>query len=72
MVHLNVHSYYSLLRGVASVEALVESAVGLGLDTLALTDTNATYGAVAFQKAMQSAGIRPIFGARKENPVRCH
>ncbi len=68
MVHLNCHSYYSLLRGVPSVEALVETAGRLKFDALALTDTNATYGAVAFQKAAQSASIRPIFGAEIDDP----
>ncbi len=68
MVHLNCHSHYSLLRGTASVPALVESAVRLNFDTLALTDTNATYGAVAFQKAAQSNGLRPIFGAEIDDP----
>ncbi len=68
MIHLNVHSYYSLLRGVPGVDALVEAAARLKFDTLALTDTNATYGAVAFQKAAQAAGIRPIFGAEIDDP----
>lgn len=65
---LNCHSHYSLLAGVSSVDALVAGAVRAGLDTLALTDTNATYGAVAFQKAAQSAGIRPVFGTEIDDP----
>jgi DNA-directed DNA polymerase III PolC len=65
-IPLNCHSSYSLLRGTASVEALVEKA--MRFPALALTDTNATYGAVAFQKSALSHGIRPIFGAEVDDP----
>lgn len=65
-IPLNCHSFYSLLRGTASVESLVEKA--LEFPALALTDTNATYGAVDFQKAALSHGIRPIFGAEVDDP----
>ena len=34
-----------------------------GFRTLACTDTNGVYGAVEFQQAAESAGIRPILGA---------
>jgi error-prone DNA polymerase len=67
-IPLNCHSFYSLLYGTASVETLVQKAVEMGFPTLALTDTNATYGAVAFQRATQAAGIRPIFGAEVDDP----
>lgn len=40
----------------------------MGFPALALTDTNATYGAVAFQRAAQAMGIRPIFGAEVDDP----
>ena len=35
---------------------------------LALTDTNATYGVVNFQRTALSHGIRPIFGAEVDDP----
>jgi DNA-directed DNA polymerase III PolC len=60
--HLHVHSHYSLLRGTASVEALAARAAADGLSHLALTDTNALYGAVAFARACHAAGVRPIVG----------
>ncbi|MFQ5481582.1 MAG: DNA polymerase III subunit alpha [Nitrospinaceae bacterium] len=66
---LNCHSFYSMLRGVPSVEALAEAAAAMGFSALALTDTNATYGAVAFQRAAQAAGLRPIFGAEVDDPA---
>jgi len=60
--HLSVHSHYTLLGGTASVDALVERAVADGLSCLALTDTNALYGAVAFDRVCHRAQIRPITG----------
>ncbi len=60
--HLEVHSKYSLLAGTATVGALARRAAAEGLASLALTDTNALYGAVAFARACQEEGIRPITG----------
>jgi DNA polymerase-3 subunit alpha len=60
--HLHVHSSYSLLGATASVEDLVNQAVLQGFKELALTDTNALYGAVAFSKTCKKAGIQPIIG----------
>jgi DNA-directed DNA polymerase III PolC len=60
--HLHVHSYYTLLGATPSPEALARRAADEGLTHLALTDTNALYGAVAFDRACRAAGIRPILG----------
>ncbi len=60
--HLHVHSSYSLLGGTANVEDLVNQAVLQGFKHLALTDTNALYGAVVFSKTCQKVGIQPIIG----------
>ena len=60
--HLQVHSHYSLLGGTASIDSLVARAAGDGLSHLALTDTHALYGAVAFTRAGRAAGIQPIVG----------
>ena len=62
-VHLHVHSYYSLLDGASTVDALVAQAVSLGMPALALTDHDALYGAVPFVEAARGAGIQPILGA---------
>ncbi len=62
-VHLHTHSYYSLLDGSASPEALINRCLQLRFDTLALTDHNALYGAVEFYKLAKEAGIKPIIGA---------
>ncbi len=60
--HLQVHSHFTLLGGTASVADLAERAATEGMTHLALTDTNALYGAVAFNRACRAAGIRPILG----------
>ncbi len=61
-VHLNIHSWYSLLGATASVDALAACAAQDGMTHLALTDTNVLYGAVAFQRACLAAGVQPIIG----------
>ncbi|MBQ8062579.1 MAG: PHP domain-containing protein [Clostridia bacterium] len=60
--HLHVHSEYSLLDGACRVPELVARAKELGQDTLALTDHGVMYGAVAFYKTCQKAGIKPVLG----------
>jgi error-prone DNA polymerase len=59
---LHTHSYYSLLRGASSPEALIEQAARFSMPAMALTDNDALYGAVAFSQAAAAAGIKPIFG----------
>ena len=60
--HLHVHSEYSLLDGACRVRDLPQRAKDLGMDSLALTDHGVMYGAVAFYKACQKAGVKPILG----------
>lgn len=60
--HLRVHSHYTLLGATATVDQLVARAVADKLPALALTDTCALYGAVAFSQACRAAGIQPILG----------
>ncbi|MBN2415587.1 DNA polymerase III subunit alpha [bacterium] len=61
--HLHVHSSYSLMRGTASLETLCAAVKARGMDTVALTDTNALYGLVFFLQIAAETGIRPIIGA---------
>ncbi|MFQ5450295.1 MAG: DNA polymerase III subunit alpha [Nitrospinaceae bacterium] len=67
-VHMNCHSHYSLLAGADGIDALVQAAAAMGCPALALTDTNALYGAVAFYRSARSAGIRPVFGVEIDQP----
>src|SRR5258707_15373761 len=62
-VELHCHSFFSLLDGTSAPADLVSRAADLGMDTLALTDHNAVYGAVPFVTAAKASGIRPIVGA---------
>jgi len=61
-VHLHVHSHYSLLDGLGTPEALVLRAKELGMNSLALTDHGAMYGAIEFYKAAKAHNIKPIIG----------
>jgi error-prone DNA polymerase len=62
-VELHCHSYFSLLDGASSPEALVERAAALGYPALALTDRDGLYGAVRFWQAAGEWGLKPITGA---------
>lgn len=61
-VHLHVHTEYSLLDGSAKIKELVLRAKELGMDSIAITDHGAMYGAIEFYKAALEAGIKPIIG----------
>ena len=60
---LHVRSGYSLLRGTASLEALIDRARTLGHKQLALTDVNNLCAATSFYNLTTQADIRPIIGA---------
>jgi DNA-directed DNA polymerase III PolC len=50
------------LRGVASPEQIIATAVEQKMSAVALTDTNGLYAAVPFYQAATAAGIKPIVG----------
>ena len=60
--HLEVHSHFTLLGATPSVAELTARAREDRLTHLALTDTNALYGAVAFARACRAAEIQPVIG----------
>src|SRR4051812_26041174 len=60
--HLHVHSEFSLLDGLGRITELVDTAAQLGMDSMAITDHGALYGAVAFYQAAKNKGIKPIIG----------
>ena len=62
-IPLHVHSHWSLIDGVPSIAELVAHAQTLELPALALTDSNALYGAVEFVSRCQDAGVWPVLGA---------
>ncbi|HXF61540.1 MAG TPA: PHP domain-containing protein, partial [Caldilineaceae bacterium] len=62
LTHLHVHSHYTLLGATPPVAELARRAAAQGMSHLALTDTNALYGAVAFARACAREGITPLIG----------
>src|SRR6188472_3809213 len=60
--HLHVHSEFSLLDGLGRITELVDAAAQQGMDSMAITDHGALYGAVAFYQAAKTKGIKPIVG----------
>ena len=60
--HLHVHSHYSLLDGLSKIDELLDYVKELGMDSVAITDHGAIYGAVEFCKKAKKRGIRPIIG----------
>ena len=77
-VHLHCHSHYSLLDGAGSIDRLIERAVSLGMNGLALTDHGNLHGALQFYTKAREAGLNPIVGyeayiapgSRRERKVR--
>jgi DNA polymerase III subunit alpha len=62
-VPLRVRSHGTLLRGTASPQALIERALTLDYDALALTDRDNLYLALTFYRSARAAGITPLLGA---------
>ena len=70
IVHLHVHSHYSLLDGLAKIDDLVAKASEFKMPALALTDHGNMYGAIEFYKKCRSADIKPIIGVEAYQAVR--
>ena len=60
---LHCHSNFSFLDGVNDPEELIEEAVRLGLDALAITDHDGFYAASRFAEAAGAYDLRTIYGA---------
>ncbi len=61
-VHLHVHTEYSLLDGMCRIDDLFRKVKELGMDTVAITDHGALYGAFKFFVKAKEYGIKPIIG----------
>ncbi|MEM8504480.1 MAG: DNA polymerase III subunit alpha [Cyanobacteria bacterium P01_D01_bin.1] len=61
-VGLHIHSDYSLLDGASHIDPLVDRALELGMDAIALTDHGVMYGAIELLKVCGKKGIKPIIG----------
>ena len=62
IVHLHVHSEFSLLDGANRIKDLPVRAKELGMKAMAITDHGVMFGAIDFYKACLANGIKPIIG----------
>ena len=63
VVHLHVHTQYSILDGFSAIPKLFKRASQLGMPALAITDHGNMYGVKEFMKvAAKSPDIKPIIG----------
>jgi len=62
-VHLRVHSEYSIIDSIITLESLIEGCVKNNMPAVAITDQSNLFAAIKFYKAAQSAGLKPILGA---------
>src|SRR5687768_10810262 len=71
-VHLHGHTEYSLLDGLPKVKALVKKVKELGMESVAITDHGAMYGAIDFYKTCLAEGVKPIIGCELYVAKRSH
>ena len=65
---LHAASSYNFLRGAASPEKMVNTAINCGLTGLALLDRDGFYGAIDFAQAAQGTSLATIYGAELSLP----
>src|SRR3989338_1213746 len=71
-VHLHCHTEYSLLDGLAKIPKLLKRVKDLGMNSLAITDHGAMYGAVNFYLRCKEEGVKPIIGCEAYVARRSH
>jgi len=62
MVHLHVHTQYSLLDGAIRLDDLLDKCKEFGMSSVAVTDHGSMHGALEFYVKAKKAGIKPIIG----------
>jgi DNA polymerase-3 subunit alpha len=80
LVHLHVHSEFSMLDGAIRLKKLAQRAAALGQKAVALTDHANMHGTLQFVGACKDAGVKPIVGcevnlvtgSRKDTTPRPH
>jgi DNA polymerase-3 subunit alpha len=60
--HLHVHTQYSLLDGAIRLPDMLAKCKEYGMDSVAITDHGAMYGALEFFLKAKAKGIKPIVG----------
>ena len=61
-IHLNVHSQFSIMDGLARPKELIGRCVAQSMPAVALTDYMNLFGLIKFYREAMSAGIKPIIG----------
>ena len=62
VVHLHVHSDYSVLDGACKIYELLDRCSKFGMNACALTDHGNMFGAIEFYQAAKKKGIKPVLG----------
>jgi DNA polymerase-3 subunit alpha len=62
MVHLHVHTKYSLLDGAIRIDDLVGKCKEFNMPAVAITDHGSMHGALEFYVKAKKAGLKPIIG----------
>ena len=62
IVHLHLHSQYSLLDGANRLDDLLDAAKAADMPAMALTDHGNMFGAIDFYNRANAAGVKPIIG----------
>ena len=63
-IHLRLHTEHSLLQGAIRTKKLPGLAAAMAMPAVAVTDTNAMFGALEFSVTAAGAGIQPIIGCQ--------
>jgi DNA polymerase-3 subunit alpha len=62
-VHLRVHSEFSIVDGIVTLDAAVKAAARDGMPALAISDLANVFGLVKFYRAARGKGVKPICAA---------
>lgn len=62
-IHLRIHTEYSLIDGLPTIDDLIASCVEAKMPAIAITDQSNLFALVKFYKSALNAGIKPIMGA---------
>ena len=63
-IHLRTHTEYSLLEGAVPIKKLVGLCAAQSMPAVAVTDSNAMFGALEFSTIAAGAGVQPIVGCQ--------
>ncbi|MDQ3065415.1 MAG: DNA polymerase III subunit alpha [bacterium] len=71
-VHLHNHSHYSLLDGLSKIPYMLDHAIDLGMESIAVTDHGTLSGSIEFYKEAEARNIKPLIGIETYVSSRKH